>query len=317
MAPEAAGIDAGPPARHHTGVNGKTCIVTGASAGIGKITARELARQGATVALVCRDRARGEAALGEIAKETGSSKLELFLCDFASQRAIRAFAAEFLTKHSELHVLVNNAGAIHGEHKLTEDGIESTFAVNHIGYFLLTSLLLGILRRSAPARIVNVASAAHQGGKLHLDDLEDAGASYSSFGAYSRSKLANIAFTAELARRLEGTGVTANSLHPGVVGTNFGDSGAAWLRFLVKLGRPFLRSPDSGAATSIYLATSPAVEGVTGKYFANSKPAVPSKLARDAEQAKRLWEKSEQLVLRSLPGSAAATEPASEPGLAG
>jgi NAD(P)-dependent dehydrogenase (short-subunit alcohol dehydrogenase family) len=279
-------------------MKGKVALVTGASAGIGKVTARELARMGATVVVVCRDATRGEAALSEIRKESGSEDVSLMLCDFASQRSIRAFAAAFKAKHPKLHVLVNNAGAIQGERVVTEDGLEATFAVNHVGYFLLTDLLLDILKASAPSRIVSVASAAHKGAKLDLEDLA-AEKSWSSFGAYGASKLANIAFTAELARRLEGTGVTANCLHPGVVATNFGSSGGFFLRIGVKLARPFFITSESGAATTIYLATSPEVEGVSGKYFDKKTAVTPSKLARDADFATALWAKTEAIVRKS------------------
>ncbi len=284
-------------------MKGKVVIVTGASAGIGKVTAVAIAKQGAKVLLVCRDRGRGEAALAEIRSESGNDDVSLFLADFASQRSIRHVASEILAQVEAIDVLVNNAGAIHGERVITEDGLESTFAVNHVGYFLFTHLLLDALRAASPSRIINVASDAHRAGSLNLDDLR-AEKGYSSFGAYAASKLANIAFTFELARRLEGTGVTANCLHPGVVATNFGASGGFFMRLGVKIARPFFRNADDGAATSIYLATSPDVDGVTGAYFANKKPSTCSKLARDPNLARALWEKSEALVEVSQSASA-------------
>jgi NAD(P)-dependent dehydrogenase (short-subunit alcohol dehydrogenase family) len=284
----------------------KICLVTGATSGIGKVTALELARMGATVIVVARDPARGQATVDEIGRATGSSQVSTMLCDFASQASIRRLAEEYRRTHDRLHVLVNNAGVILGPREVTEDGLEATFAINHIGYFLLTNLLLDVLRTSAPARVVSVASGAHMQGRLDLDDLQHE-RSYSAFGAYAASKLANIAWSAELARRLAGTGVTANTMHPGAVATRWGDSGSAFFRLLLKVGRPFLRNPQKGAETVIHLATSPDVEGVTGKYFFNRRPVTPSRQARDPETGRRLWEASERLVARS---AAAATEAA-------
>ena len=276
-------------------MKGKTVIVTGANAGIGKVTASELASMGAKVTLVCRDKARGEEALRDVRSRSGGD-VDLMLCDFGSLDSIRAFAAAFQAAHDRLDVLVNNAGAILGERKLTADGFEMTFGVNHLGYFLLTNLLLDLLKKSAPSRIVNVASDVHRQGKLDWDDLQSERRPYAQFRAYSDSKLCNVLFTAELARRLDGTGVTANSLHPGVVGTNFGSTGSPLFRFLTKIGGPFLLTPEKGARTSIYLASSPDVEGVTGKYFAKSREAKPSKAAQDADAARRLWDVSAKMV---------------------
>ena len=279
-------------------MKGRVVLVTGASAGIGKVTARELAAQGATVIIVCRDARRGAEALAEIKRTSGSDDVTLMLCDFASQRSIRAFAREFVATQPRLHVLVNNAGAIQAERVITEDGLEATFVVNHVGYFLLTDLLLDTLKASAPARIVNVASTAHRDAKLDLDDL-NAEKGWSALGAYGASKLANIAFTAELARRLEGTGVTANSLQPGVVATNFGASGNFFMRIGWKIASPFFLSVERGATTTIYLASSSAVEGVTGKYFEKKKAVSPSARASDPAFARALWEKTEAAVTKS------------------
>lgn len=276
-------------------MKGKTVIVTGANAGIGKATASELASKGAKVTMVCRDRTRGEEALRDVRSKSGGD-VDLMLCDFASLDSIRSFAAAFKASHDRLDVLVNNAGTINGERRKTADGFEMTFGVNHLGYFLLTNLLLDLLQKSAPARIVNVASDVHRQGKLDWDDLQYERRPYAQFRVYCDSKLCNVLFTAELARRLQGTGVTANSLHPGVVATNFGSAGSPFFRFLTKLGGPFLLSPEKGARTSIHLASSPDVEGVTGKYFAKSREVKPSAAAMDAEAARRLWDLSAKMV---------------------
>jgi NAD(P)-dependent dehydrogenase (short-subunit alcohol dehydrogenase family) len=277
-------------------MRGKTCVVTGANAGIGRETVRALARMGAQVALVCRNRAKGEEALESLRKETGNEGLRLFVADLSSQADIRRVAGELREAYPRIDVLVNNAGAIHGERTTTVDGLETTFATNHLGYFLLTHELLHVLRRSAPARIVNVASDAHrlvQG--LDFDDLQSE-KRYTAMNAYARSKLANILFSAELARRLQGSGVTSNALHPGVVATNFGKNASGPFALLLALGRPFMRSIAKGAATTIYLATSPDVEGVTGKYFVDCREKKPSAAARDEAAQRRLWEVSARLV---------------------
>ena len=275
-------------------MHGKLVMVTGANSGIGKVTARELARRGAHVVAVCRDPARGEAAVAEIRRQTGGT-IELMVCDFASQRSIRDLADDFRHRHARLDVLVNNAGAILGTRSATEEGHETTFAVNHLGYFLLPRELTDVLVASRPARIVNVASEAHRAGHLDFDDLS-AARRWSPMRAYGTSKLANICFTLELARRLEGHGVTANCLHPGVVATSFGTTGSSLFRFAVKLVQPFLIDADKGAETTIHLACSADVEGLTGGYFIRKKPAKPSREARDPEVARRLWEASEALT---------------------
>jgi NAD(P)-dependent dehydrogenase (short-subunit alcohol dehydrogenase family) len=270
-------------------------MVTGASSGIGKMTAVGLARLGASVIAVCRDQGRGEAAVREIEGAGGGGEVSLMLCDLSSQRSIRAFAAEFKAKHQRLHVLVNNAGLILGQRTVTEDGLEGTFALNHLGYFLLTDLLLDVLKASAPARIVSVASEAQRMGHLDFDDLQ-AERSYGALRAYGQSKLANIVFTYELARRLEGTGVTANVLHPGAVASNFGETARGPLRLLVKMLRPFMLSSERGADTAIWLASSPEVEGVSGKYFTKRKAISSSMESYDPEVARLLWEASERLT---------------------
>jgi NAD(P)-dependent dehydrogenase (short-subunit alcohol dehydrogenase family) len=276
-------------------MQGKICMVTGASSGIGYVTALELARMGGRVVAVCRDPERGAAAVADIVHKSGNSDVTLLLADLSSQAAIRKLAAEFQERFPALHVLVNNAGLIVGERQVTQDGLEYTFALNHLAYFLVTDLLLDMLKASAPSRIVNVASHLAAYGVLNFDDLQGE-QSYGPWVAYAQSKLANVFFTFELARRLEGTGVTANCLHPGAVGSNFGASGTPLLRFLTKLAKPFLTSNERGAETSVYLASSPEVEGVTGKYFARMKPRRTSRQWDDPDVAKKLWDASEALI---------------------
>jgi NAD(P)-dependent dehydrogenase (short-subunit alcohol dehydrogenase family) len=278
-------------------MKGKVVLVTGANAGLGKETALALAKMGAQVVCVCRDRARGEAAVAEIKQGSGSANVELMLADLSSQASIRAFAAEFKRTHPKLHVLVNNAGVINPERKVTVDGYEATFALNHLGYFLLTHELLDVLKASAPARIVNLASEAQRGGHLDFDDLNFEKRKYAPWASYCQSKLANIVFTYDLAKRLEGTGVTVNAVHPGGVATNFGQEfkGVMGL-FMTKLWKYFARTPAQGAETGIYLASSPEVEGVTGKYFADKRPIRSKRESFDPTVQRRLWEVSERLT---------------------
>lgn len=277
-------------------MNGKICVVTGANSGIGKETAIGLARKGATVIAVCRDKSRGEAAVAEIKAASGTPNVSLMLCDLSSQASIRAFAAELKASHPRIDVLVNNAGAIMPKRVLSEDGIELTFALNHLGYFLLTNLLLDTLKASAPSRIINVSSAASRTSKIDFSDLENR--RYSSMRAYGRSKLANVLFTTALARRLAGTGVTVNALHPGVVSTNFGKE---WLsgplgRLMSKLISLVMIGAAEGAETSVYLASAPEVAGVSGEYFAKKEPATMNPQARDPKAQEQLWEASARLV---------------------
>jgi NAD(P)-dependent dehydrogenase (short-subunit alcohol dehydrogenase family) len=270
------------------------CLVTGANSGLGKITARELARMGATVVMVARSQARGEAALDEVQQATGSSQVSLILADLSSLTGTRQLADQFKADYSRLDVLVNNAGAIFKERQLSVDGFEMTLALNHLSYFLLTNLLLDLLKAAAAARIVNVSSGAHMGGSINFDDLM-LEKKYRSFAAYSQSKLANVLFSYELARRLEGSGVTSNALHPGGVATGFG-AGEGVMGWFFKLARPFLLTPEQGAETQIYLASSPEVADVTGKYFAKKKPVKSSKESYDTAVAQRLWQISEELT---------------------
>lgn len=277
-------------------VQGKICLVTGANAGIGRVTALELARQGAQVVMVCRSQERGEAAQVEIKQATGNEAVDLILADLSSQAEVRRAAAEFKARYDRLHILVNNAGAFFNQRLESADGLEMTFALNHLGYFLLTNLLLEPLRAAAPARIINVSSDAHKGGRLDFADLQ-ATRRYRGFQAYAASKLANVLFTLELARQLQGTGITANVLHPGFVASNFGLNNEGVLRFGLKLvHRLFAISEEAGAETSLYLATSAEVAGITGKYFVKKKVVPLTGQAQDMAAAKRLWQVSEQLT---------------------
>jgi NAD(P)-dependent dehydrogenase (short-subunit alcohol dehydrogenase family) len=277
---------------------GKTCVVTGASSGIGQVTARELAKMGAKVVMVVRDKARGEAAAERI-RAAGGQDVSLMLADLSSQAEIRKVAGTLRRELPRIDVLVNNAGGVNGSRQLTADGLERTFAVNHLAYFLLTNLLREKLVASAPARIVNVASEAQRGGRIKFDDLMGE-KKYSGMGAYTQSKLANVIFTYELARRWKGTGVTVNALDPGPVATNFGMKGGGLMGVIAKIARPFELTPEKGADTVIWLASSPEAEGRTGEYFNKRKPIRSRKESYDLELAKRLWEVSEQLTgLRS------------------
>lgn len=282
-------------------MRGRVCVVTGATQGIGRATAKELARMGAEVTIVARSAERGQATVDEIRKDAGSDRIGMIVADLSLISEVRRAGAELVARHPRIHVLVNNAGAIHMTRKVTAEGLETTFATNHLSYFLLTELLLPALEAAGTperrARIVNVASQAHRRARLDLDDLQ-LEKSYAAFVAYGNSKLANILFTYELARRLEGKHVTANCLHPGVVGTGFGKNDPGILNFLVKIGRPFLLSPEKGARTSIYLASSPEVEGVSGKYFDRSRPVRSRRTSYDQRLQRRLWEISEELTRR-------------------
>lgn len=275
-------------------MDGRICVVTGASSGIGQATSIALARLGATVVLVCRDRGRGESAMAQVsAAATGESPV-LELADLSSLEQVRDLAGR-LSGLPKIDVLVNNAGLVIYHRELTVDGFEHTFALNHLAPFLLTNLLRPKLTASAPARVVTVASTAHRGARLNLDDLQ-LEHHYSAMLAYSGSKLANILFTRELARRLEGTRVTANCLHPGTVRTRFGQTGSVWLRIGLMIGGPFLRSPESGARTVVYLASSPDVRDSSGGYYVSGKRREPSRAATNDETAARLWEISAKLT---------------------
>jgi NAD(P)-dependent dehydrogenase (short-subunit alcohol dehydrogenase family) len=275
---------------------GKTCLVTGGTSGIGKQTALRLAMQGATVIIVARDAVRGEAAGDEIRQRVRRAQVHVLTADLSSLAQVRRLAEQVLARYDRLDVLVNNAGVIMTRRLLTAEGFETTFATNHLGPFLLTNLLRGLLERSAPARVVTVASAAHkQVRTIPWDDLPG-GTGAAQGQTYPLSKLLNILFTVELARRLAGTGVTANCLHPGFVRTALGRDVSGVLGAMLRLLLPLLPGPATGARTSVYLGSSPQVAETTSGYFVKCKPAEPSALARDPQAVARLWTLSEQLV---------------------
>ena len=276
-------------------MTGKTCLVTGATAGIGRETARELAHMGATVVLAGRDPAKCAATAIDIREETRNPAVEYLVADLSRQEQVRRLAAGFKERHQRLDVLVNNAGAFQMGRSNSADGIEMTFALNHLSYFLLTNLLLDVLVASAPARVVNVASASHQKARLNLSDVHDPGR-YFGFRAYGRSKLCNVLFTYELARRLEGTGVTANALHPGLVATNFLTNNGPFGRFLNYFLRIRGTSVQAGASTPVYAASSPLMDGVSGKYLIKEQPVRSSKRSYDESLAAGLWELSAKLT---------------------
>jgi len=271
------------------------CIVTGASSGIGLETARGLAAQGATLVAVCRSRERGEVALASIRESTGNADLHLVLADLSAQASIRQLAKELVARWPRLHVLVNNAGVVETRRRLTADGIETVFAVNHLSYYLLTRLLLNRLQESAPARVVNVSSDAHRFAKLDWENLQGE-KGWGFMRQYGLSKLCNILFTQELAKRIAGSGVTVNALHPGAVGTRLGQNNGAWAKALTLLLRPFFLTPAQGAETSIYLASSPDVEGVSGGYFVKRRRQAPTPEASNPGNAAQLWELSARLT---------------------
>jgi len=281
----------------NTSMQGKVCIVTGANSGIGKATALGLAQMGATVVMVCRNQSKGEEAQNEIKEKSENDAIDLMLADLSSQESIRQLAENFQQHYQQLHVLINNAGVANLSRRETVDELEMTFAVNYLAPFLLTNLLLDKLKASAPARIVNVSSESHQSGYIKMDDLElEKG--YRLMRAYGQSKLALVLFTYELARRLQGTGVTANCLHPGFVATNIGQNGVGSIgRSIVKLIFSRLGiSPEEGAKTSIYLASSPVIEGITCKYFIKSIPVRSAPISYDETLQRQLWEVSAKLV---------------------
>jgi NAD(P)-dependent dehydrogenase (short-subunit alcohol dehydrogenase family) len=268
-------------------LDGKTCLVTGANSGIGKETSLALAQLKATVVMVCRSKDKGEAARLEISKKTGNDSVDLLLCDLSSFAEVRTLAAEVRNRYGKLHVLVNNAGVFSFSGR-TADGFETTFEVDYLAPFLLTNLLLELLMASAPSRIVNVSSVAHYSGHVDLTGIEKR-ETPSGWGAYSNSKLALVMFTYELARRLQGTSVTANCLHPGGVATNI------W-KIPAGLTRPFLKSAKEGAETSVYLASSPEVESVSGKYFDDKSAKKSSEESYDEKKALALWDLTSKVV---------------------
>jgi NAD(P)-dependent dehydrogenase (short-subunit alcohol dehydrogenase family) len=283
-----------------TEMAGKVVVITGGNTGIGKEAAVGLASLGARVVVTSRNEERGRSARKQIADRSGNDSVEVMSLDLASFRSIRSFAADVLDRFDHVDVLVNNAGLILHHRAETQEGFEETFGVNHLGHFLLTDLLLERLRASAPARVVVVSSTAHKSARqgLDFDDLQ-AEHKYRWAQAYSKSKLANIYFARELSRRLDGSGVTVNALHPGFVRSEFGrggDLGGIYGWGIKYLASPFAISPEKGARTSIYLASSPEVEDVSGGYFYKCKPTAPSTVAQDDDAAGRLWDASEKLV---------------------
>ncbi len=279
-------------------MTGKICLVTGSTNGIGKSTAIELARIDATVVIVGRDAQKTFDVVQEVRAASGNPNVDSLVADLSSQQEVQRLAHQFKKKYSQLHVLLNNAGAFFMQRQLSVDGIEMTFAVNHLAPFLLTNLLLDTIKASAPARIINVSSDAHVSGKIQFDNLQ--GERNYTPRAYENSKLANILFTLELARRLEGTGVTVNALHPGFVATGFAKNNGKVIAALVSLFAPLVaRSPAKGAETSIYLASSPNVEGMTGKYFYDSQVISAAPQATDMVVARKLWDVSIKMVHRA------------------
>jgi NAD(P)-dependent dehydrogenase (short-subunit alcohol dehydrogenase family) len=274
---------------------GKICVVTGATSGIGLVTAQALARQGATLIVVARNPERGAATVSRIQRETGNSAVELMVTDLSTQAQVRRLASEIQHRFARLDVLVNNAGALFSRRQLSADGLEMTFALNHLAYFLLTNLLLDPLKAAGSARIVNVSSEAHRRARLDFSDLQGQHR-YTGWRAYSRSKLANILFTYELTRRLEGTGIVANALHPGFVATNFGRNNRSLMAAFFRILQLAAISPEEGAQTIIYLASSPEVKGITGEYFVKQKAVRSSQVSYNRDDAERLWQVSAELA---------------------
>ena len=281
-----------------TRVKDKICIVTGGNTGIGKATVEGLARAGATVVIACRDVVKGAAALDEVAASTGSKELHVMALDLASLQSVRAFAGAFAAKFARLDVLVENAGVLASTRQVTADGLELDFGVNHVGHFLLAELLLPMLKASAPSRIVVVSSNLHRGARLDFDALQ--GEKRWHRDAYGKSKLANMLFVRALAKRLEGTRVVVNGLHPGVIATELARDFSRPVRMIAKW---FFKSPEQGARTSLHLATAPETSEVSGRYFVNSKQTRPSAAALDDVLAERLWVETERLVARAVSGS--------------
>jgi NAD(P)-dependent dehydrogenase (short-subunit alcohol dehydrogenase family) len=278
-----------------TGVSGKRVLITGATNGIGLAAAQELARRGASLAVVAREEAKGRASTEQIQAAGSGAPVDLLIADLSVQVDVRRLAAEVLERYPRIDVLVNNAGAMFARRQMSEDGIELTWALNHLAPFLLTNLLLERLRQSAPARVITTASDAHRGAHIPFDDM-DAERSYArgGFSRYGETKLANILFTAELAKRLEGTGVSAFCFHPGLVSTGFNRNNGALMGALMVVARAFSRTPEHGARTLVWLADSSEPEGHSGRYFADEKLASPTRAGQDMEIAARLWELSEE-----------------------
>lgn len=276
-------------------MGGKTALITGGTSGIGKASAVALAAMGANVVIVGRNPDRGEAALQDVKAQSHNDSVELMLADLSVQEEVRGLADEFLRRYDRLDVLVNNAGLVQSRRTETADGMETTLAINHLAPFLLTNLLLDRLKESAPSRVITVSSEAERMGNIDFDDIQSRH-NYKGFAAYGMTKLANILFTYELAERMKGTFVTANCLHPGAVGTNFGKNNAGPMALFFRLAKPFMRSPERGGDTLIWLASSADVDGVSGKYFSDRKEIGAKEIAYDPAARRRLWEISEELT---------------------
>ena len=279
-------------------MEGEVVLITGGTSGIGKAAATALAALGAEVVVTGRNKERGEAAVGEIRRRSGSEKISLMLADLAVQAEVRGLAEGFKERHERLDVLVNNAGLIQSKRTETPDGIELTLAVNHLAPFLLTNLLLDALKGSAPSRIITVSSEARRGAEIDFDHLQSR--RYRAFPVYGMTKLANILFTYELAERLEGTGVVANCVHPGGVNTNFGNNNRSLGILVFRALKPFMRTPEQGADTIVYLASSPEAGGMSGRYLTDRREVSPAP-PRDKELQNRLWEASEELTNLKVP----------------
>lgn len=282
-------------AANRADMTGKTCIVTGANSGIGKATATHLAGLGARVVLICRNSKRGEKAREIIIKSTGNRAVDLLLADLSIQREVRRVAGEIDARYERIDVLINNAGLMTRSRRLSADGLEMQFAVNHLAPFLLTHLLLDKIKASAPARIITLASTAHSRGYIDFDDLQGE-LSYNGWQAYANSKLANVMFTYELARRLDGSGITVNCVHPGVIHTGLMRNVSKIISGLWFLLQGFFKKADEGAETPVYLASSPEVTGISGKYFRHCKPCGTSEESNNKEIQQRLWETSKALT---------------------
>jgi len=276
-------------------MGGKTVLITGGTSGIGKATAVALAAMGANVVIVGRNQERGEAAVEEIKAQSHNESVELMLADLSVQAEVRGLAEEFQERHDRIDVLANNAGLVQSKRTETPDSIETTLATNHLAPFLLTNLLIGRLEQSAPSRVITVSSEAQRWGTMDFEDMQSR-RKYRGFPVYGMTKLANIMFTYELAERLNGTGVSANCLHPGSVGTNFGQNNKGVMALFFRTFKPLMRSPGQGADTLIWLASSSEVDGVSGKYFSDRKVIEAKKVAYDPAARRRLWEISEDLT---------------------
>jgi len=276
-------------------MKGKVVVITGGTSGIGQIAAEKLAGMGARLVVVARDKLRADATMARLKQLGPGADHSVYFADLSQIEAVRRVGREIAAAEPRIDVLINNAGAMFYDRQVTVDGLERTFATNHMSYFVLTLALRSELAAAAPSRVINTASDAHRGAKLDFDDLQ-CEKNYRAFTAYSRSKLSNILFTRELARKLEGTGVTANSLHPGFVDTRFGDGGHGALYHAFRVAKNFALTPEKGAATTIYLASAPELSGITGKYFRKCAEATPTKEAQDDDAARRLWEETERLT---------------------